>query len=165
LTEEAGGLGAVFSQEGQRGKKAARLGTYKGQLRFCESVETGAEEALQGKVLFQERRSARGAKRGNRFNSSSENGSFRQLMSTVFGAHCTNSSNASRNIAVLLPVVAEPSFPQSKSPNAIVRYGRLTVRDDVLDVLTRPYRALQTLLGWFLAMIGLAAATGLIRKS
>ncbi len=66
---------------------------------------------------------------------------------------------------VLLPVVAEPSFPQRKSPNAIVGYGRLTVRDDVLDVLTRPYRALQIFLGWFLAMIGLAAATGLIRKS
>ena len=99
LTEEAGGLGAVFSQEGQRGKKTARLVTYRRQLWFCESVKTGADEALQERVLFQERRSARGAKRGKRFNSSSENGSFKHLMSTAFGAHCTNGSNASRNIA------------------------------------------------------------------
>jgi hypothetical protein len=43
--------------------------------------------------------SARGAKRGTRFNFSSENGSFKQLMSTAFGARCTDGSNASRNIA------------------------------------------------------------------
>ncbi len=39
---------------------------------------------------------------------------------------------------VFLPVVTEPSFPQGEGPNAVVRYYRLTVRDDVLDVLTEP---------------------------
>jgi hypothetical protein len=39
---------------------------------------------------------------------------------------------------VLLPVVAEPSFPQRKSPNAVVRYRGIAVGDYLLDVLTRP---------------------------
>ncbi len=45
----------------------------------------------------------------------------------------------SQHGGILLPVVAEPSFPKGECPNAIVRYGGLTVRDDVLDVLAWAY--------------------------
>jgi hypothetical protein len=39
-------------------------------------VKTGVDGMLQGEFLLQERSSARGAKRGNRFSSSAEKGSF-----------------------------------------------------------------------------------------
>jgi hypothetical protein len=138
LTEEAGGLGAVFWQEGQRGKKTARLGTYRKQLWFCESVKRGAEEALQEKVLFQERRSARGAKRGNRFNSSSENGSFKHLMSRAFGAHCTNGSNASRKMLEVDPEF-RTAFLQAKERVRNMELRYVEVSDPLRQMLLEIY--------------------------
>ena len=50
MTEEAGGLGAVFSQEGHWGKKTVPVGTYRRELWFCKSAETGVDGALQEQI-------------------------------------------------------------------------------------------------------------------
>jgi len=50
LTEKAGGLGAVFSQEGQAEDRTVPLGTYRWKLEFCKSGETGVEEVLKEQI-------------------------------------------------------------------------------------------------------------------
>jgi len=70
------------------GKKKGPLGTYRGELWFCECVSTGVKEILQEKTFTwrtEERRSARDANKGERYRSSSENGLFKHLMSTGLG--------------------------------------------------------------------------------
>lgn len=102
-------------------------------------MKTGVEEVLQEKVVLQERRSARGAKRGKCFSSSSEDGSFKRF--ALKGLWCALDKRFKRfaqHGGVLLPVVGEASFPQDEGTNAILRYGGFAIGDDVLDVLTGP---------------------------
>src|ERR1700692_4514045 len=63
LTEEAGGLGAVFTQEGQTGEKTVPLGTYRWKSRFCKCGETGVDGVLQEEIKFSTGEEAPGQQR------------------------------------------------------------------------------------------------------
>src|ERR1700689_1566007 len=64
LTGEAGGLGAVFSQEGHCGKKTVPVGTYRRELWLCKFGETSVDGGHKKKIKLSRRGDAAEQQRG-----------------------------------------------------------------------------------------------------
>ena len=100
LTEEAGGSGAGFSQEGhlkgERFETEPTIG-FDGLSDSYRVVRIEVKAATA--PLIQVRDRARAIKSGKRFNSSSVHESFEGTVLTGVEMHCAKGSNASRSIA------------------------------------------------------------------